>query len=77
MKISYGKCVQTSKDIKALTNRLKETTQMSKSTKTFEKKISKLFSKKYGLMVNSGSSALMIAYDILPFKKGTISLHLS
>ena len=71
MKISYGKCVQTSKDVKALSKRLKETTQMSRSTKTFEKKISKLFSKKYGLMVNSGSSALMIAYDILPFKKGS------
>ena len=69
MKISYGKCVQTSKDIKALTNRLKETTQMGKCTKIFEKKISKMFQKKYGLMVNSGSSALMIAYDILPFKK--------
>ena len=64
MRISYGKCVQTSKDVNALTKRLKETTQMSKSTKTFEKKISKLFYKKYGLMVNSGSSALMIAYDI-------------
>ncbi len=71
MKISYGKCVQTSKDIKALTNRLKETTQMGKCTKIFEKKISKMFQKKYGLMVNSGSSALMIAYDILPFKKGS------
>ena len=48
MKISYGKCVQTSKDIKALTNRLKETTQMGKCTKIFEKKISKMFQKKYG-----------------------------
>ncbi len=71
MKISYGKCVQTNKDIKAVVKALKVGTQMGKNTKSFEKKISLLFNKKYGLMTNSGSSALLIAYETLQFKKGS------
>ncbi len=37
----------------------------------FEKKIVKLFGKKYGLMVNSGSSANLLALVSLNFKKGS------
>ena len=36
-----------------------------------KKKISELFDKKYGLMVNSGSSALLLAYEVLPIPKGS------
>ena len=46
------------KEINAVLNTLKKSTQMGKSVEYFEQKISKLFSKKFGLMVNSGSSAL-------------------
>lgn len=35
------------------------------------KKISKLFAKKYGLMVNSGSSALLLAMETLNFPAGS------
>ena len=49
-------------------NKLKKTTHMGDAVKRFENKISKLFSKKYGLMVNSGSSALMLATNVLNFK---------
>ena len=35
------------------------------------KKIAKLFNKKYGLMVNSGSSALMLAMEVLNLPKGS------
>ena len=43
---------------------------MGKSVKEFEKKISKKnFLKKYGLMVNSGSSAIMLAVHVLNLKK--------
>ena len=39
MKISYGKCVQTNKDLAAVVKALKEGTQMNKNTKKFEKNI--------------------------------------
>ena len=70
MKISYGKNVYGKEEINAVVNKLNKTTQMGSSVNTFEKKISKYFGKKYGLMVNSGSSALMLANDVLNFKKG-------
>ena len=44
---------------------------MGKNVDTFEKKISKLFSKKYGLMVNSGSSALLLALKVMNLRKGS------
>ena len=70
MKISYGKNVYGKEEINAVLKQLKKTTQMSKSVDSFEKKISKFFSKKYGLMVNSGSSALTLASNVLNFTKG-------
>ena len=69
MKISYGKNVYDNAEISAVLNQLKKTTQMGKSVAFFEKKIAKLFAKKYGLMVNSGSSALTLATKVLNFKK--------
>ena len=70
MKISYGKNVYGREEIRAVLNKLKKTTHMGEAVTKFEKKIAKLFSKKYGLMVNSGSSALTLANNVLNFKKG-------
>ena len=70
MKISYGKNVYGNEEVRAVVNQLKKTTQMGTSVSKFEKKIANIFSKKYGLMVNSGSSALTLANDVLNFKKG-------
>jgi len=70
MKISYGKNVYGKEEINAVLSKLKKTTQMGDAVANFENKIAKLFSKKYGLMVNSGSSALMLATNVLNFKKG-------
>ena len=71
MRISYGKNVYDKKEINAVLNTLKKSTQMGVSVSNFEKKIAKLSSKKYGLMVNSGSSALILALKILNFPKGS------
>ena len=71
MKVSYGKNVYDSQEINAVVKQLKKTTQMSKSVKTFEKKISKIFDKKYSLMVNSGTSAITLALDALQIKHGS------
>ena len=70
MKISYGKNVYGNEEVRAVVNQLKKTTQMGASVSKFEKKIANIFSKKYGLMVNSGSSALTLANNVLNFKKG-------
>ena len=71
MKISYGKNVYNKDEIFAVNNTLKKTTQMGVSVATFENKIAKIFSKKYGVMVNSGSSALILALKCLNLKKGS------
>lgn len=70
-KISYGKNVYDNNEITAVLRTLRKSTQMGKAVNDFEKKISKLFSKKYGLMVNSGSSALILALKVLGFKKNS------
>jgi len=51
-KIPYGKNVYDNKEINAVLKTLKKSTQMGASINSFEKKIAKLFSKKFGLMVN-------------------------
>ena len=71
IKIPYGKNVYGKEEISAVIRCLKTTTQMSKNVATFEKKIAKTFGKKYGIMVNSGSSAILLALKILNFKKGS------
>tara|TARA_B100000787_G_C16185663_1_gene294492 strand:+ start:48 stop:1247 length:1200 start_codon:yes stop_codon:yes gene_type:complete len=70
MRISYGKNVYGKEEIAAVNKTLKKSTQMGKSVKEFENKIAKNFSKKHGLMVNSGSSALTLAMKVLNIKKG-------
>mgnify|MGYP001305645123 FL=1 len=70
MKITYGKNVYNNEEISAVVRQLKKTTQMGKSVQKFEKKISKFFKKKYGVMVNSGSSALTLAMRTLDVKAG-------
>lgn len=69
MKISYGKNVYDKEEIAAVVKQLNKSTQMGRSVSQFEKKIAKHFSKKYGLMVNSGSSALTLAMNVLNLKK--------
>ena len=67
--ISYGKNVYNNAEINAVVKTLKNTTQMGKSVSTFEGKIAFMFGKKYGLMVNSGSSALVLAFKSLNLEK--------
>lgn len=69
MKISYGKNLYDQEEINSVVKQLRKTTQMGSSVNLFEKQIAKKFSKKYGLMVNSGSSALTLAMNVMNFKK--------
>ena len=68
-KIPYGKNVYNNKEINAVLRTLKKSTQMGSSVSSFENKISRLFAKKYGLMVNSGSSALTLAFKVMNLPK--------
>ena len=70
-RVPYGLSVHGKPEIRAVMNVLKKSTQMGKNVYEFEKKISKLFNKKYGLMVNSGSSALLLAMEVLNLPKGS------
>ena len=69
MRIPYGKNVYGKEEIAAVINQLKKTTQMGKNVFQFEKKIAKYFDKKYGVMVNSGTSALILAMHVMDIKK--------
>jgi len=72
-KIYYGKAVYDSKEINAAINVLKNhslTLIDGPHVKKLEKIVAKIFGKKYGLMVNSGSSANLLALSSFKFKKG-------
>ena len=74
MKIYYGKAIYDNKEISAATKVLKNKSLSlidGPSVKELERKISKLFGKKYGLMVNSGSSANLLGLASLNFEKGS------
>ncbi len=74
MKIYYGKAVYDNKEIQASLKVLKNkslTLIDGPAVKDLENKISKSFGKKYGLMVNSGSSANLLALAALNLKKGS------
>ena len=71
LRVPYGLSVHGKEEIKAVVKVLKNSTQMGKNVFSFEKKIAKLFNKKYGLMVNSGSSAIMLAMEALNLPEGS------
>ena len=73
-KIYYGKAVYDHKEINAVINVLKKNSLTlidGKHVKKLEKTVAKIFGKKYGLMVNSGSSANLLALSSFNFKKGS------
>ncbi len=73
-KIYYGKAVYDHKEINAAINVLKNkslTLIDGAYVKKLEKTVAKIFGKKYGLMVNSGSSANLLALSSFNFKKGS------
>lgn len=73
-KIYYGFAVYDRKEINAVNEVLTKknlTLIDGPSVKLFEKNVAKLFGKKFGLMVNSGSSANLLAIASLKLKKGS------
>ncbi len=73
-KVYYGKAVYDNKEINAAIKVLKNDSLSlidGKKVKLLEKTVSKIFGKKFGLMVNSGSSANLLALSSFDFKKGS------
>ena len=73
-KIYYGRAVYDKKEIKAVLNVLKNKSLSlidGENVKKLEKTVSSIFGKKYGLMVNSGSSANLLGLSSFNFKKGS------
>ena len=73
-KIYYGKAVYDNKEINAVIKVLKNDSLSlvdGNSVKKLEKKVAKLFGKKYSLMVNSGSSANLLAMAAFNFPKNS------
>lgn len=71
-KIYYGQANYDSKEINACLRVLKKQSlslMTGQNVKSLEKKIANLFGKKYALMVNSGSSANLLAIQSLNLKK--------
>ena len=73
-KIFYAKAVYGKNEIAAATNVLKKnplSLMDGKNVKKLENIVAKIFGKKFALMVNSGSSANLLALASLNLKKGS------
>jgi len=72
IKVPYALAVYDDKEIAAV-NRVLEShkTMIGKYTLEFERRVSSLFGKKFGIMVNSGSSANFMAIELLNLPMGS------
>jgi CDP-6-deoxy-D-xylo-4-hexulose-3-dehydrase len=68
--VPYGRTVHGEEEIEAVVQVLRTSTQMGKNVREMEERVAALYQKKYGIMVNSGSSALYLAADLLDYEKG-------
>ncbi len=71
MHVPYGKTVHGEEEIAAVVSVLRTSTQMGKHVRDMEQKVAGLFDKRFGIMVNSGSSANYLAIEILDLPAGS------
>lgn len=69
--VPYGKTVHGEEEIAAVVHVLRTSTQMGKHVREMEERVAALYNKKYGIMVNSGSSALYLAAELLNYEAGS------
>jgi len=69
--VPYGMTVHGEGEIDAVVDVLKTSTQMGGNVREMEGRVAAIFDKKHGIMVNSGSSALMLAMEIMNLPKGS------
>lgn len=71
IRVPYGYSLHGQEEIDAVVEVLKGNTAVGDKTALFEQKIAKMFGKKHGVMVNSGSSANLLAFELLNLPRGT------
>lgn len=72
MRVFYNKAIFGKEEIDAIKKVLEGFMIVGgDNTKEFEKKIARMFGKKYGVMVSSGSSANLIAFELLNLPMGS------
>jgi len=72
LRVPYGQAVHGKEEIKNVLKVLNENrTIAGTDVREFESKVSKIFGKKHGVMVNSGSSANLLAIEILNLPVGS------
>jgi CDP-6-deoxy-D-xylo-4-hexulose-3-dehydrase len=70
--VPYGLSVHDGREAAAVSAVIGEhRTALGRETRAFEEKVARLFGKKYGVMVNSGSSANLLALEILDLPAGS------
>ncbi|OGG61127.1 NarL family transcriptional regulator [Candidatus Kaiserbacteria bacterium RIFCSPHIGHO2_02_FULL_49_34] len=70
MRVPYAQSVHGEEEVQAVVNVLRGNTALGPKTKEFEEKTAAHFGKKYGIMVNSGSSANLLALELLNAEPG-------
>ncbi len=72
LRVSHAQSVYDDKEINRVVRVLKEHRSiMGPEIEEFEKRIAKLFGKKYGIMVNSGSSANLLTVELINLPEGS------
>ncbi len=73
MRIPYAQAVYGKGEIRALTRVFENPSKIvaGPAVKEFEQKIAQRFGKAYGVMVNSGSSANLLAFEVFDMPKGS------
>ena len=70
-RVPYGLSVHGEEEIAAVADILRTSTQMGSSVAEMEQEVASLFGQSHGIMVNSGSSALMLALELLDLSEGS------
>lgn len=71
MRVNYGQTVHGEEEIAAVVEVLRTSTQMGPKVREMQEKVSALFAKDHGIMVNSGSSANYLAMELLDLPEGS------
>lgn len=72
LRVPYALAVHDRDEEKRVLQVLREhRTIMGRETEEFEREVAKLFGKKFGVLVNSGSSANILAFDLLDLEPGS------
>lgn len=70
MRVPYAQSIHSEEEIEAVISVLRGNTALGPKTNEFEHAIATMFGKRHGIMVNSGSSANLLAFEIMDLEPG-------